>query len=127
MAEIEKIGGSDTKWDAATIEERRKVITELVNRPINFDVILSFAHHGKEVTCELCGNKERGGYWCKPCIHHSWCCVCCILLGIPNYTTGVYIIKTGPVQDTRLSPLELHREMAARRAMEEKLKKRKTK
>ncbi|GAI73467.1 unnamed protein product, partial [marine sediment metagenome] len=27
MAEIEKIGGSDTKWDADTIEERRKVFS----------------------------------------------------------------------------------------------------
>lgn len=89
---IEKIGGSDTKWKAETIEERRKEITALVNRRIDFDVILSYAHHGKELTCELCGNLERGGYWCNPCIHHSWCCVCCLLLGIPNYATGVYLI-----------------------------------
>ena len=90
---IEKIGGSDTKWNADTIEERRRVITELVNRPIKFDVILSYAHYGVEVTCELCGCQERSGYWCRPCIHHNWCCVCCILLGIPNYSTSVYIIK----------------------------------
>ena len=93
MAEIEKIGGSDTKWKADTIEERRRVITELVNRSIDFDVILSYSNHGKEVSCELCGNRERNGYWCKPCIHHNWCCVCCILLGIPNYATGLYIVS----------------------------------
>jgi len=96
---FKKIGGSDTKWNADTIEERRKVITELVNRQIDFDAILSYAHHGKEITCELCGNKERTGYWCKPCIHPDWCCICCILLGIPNYSTGVYILaedKGGP-------------------------------
>jgi hypothetical protein len=93
VAEFEKIGGSDTKWRAESIEERRNVITDLVNRRIDFDTILKYAHHGKEVDCELCGNRDRGGYWCKPCIHPTWCCVCCILLGIPNYATGVYIIK----------------------------------
>ena len=90
---MEKIGGSDTKWRADTIEERRQEITKLVNREIQFDVILRYAHNGKEVTCELCGNRERSGYWCKPCIHPRWCCICCILLGIPNYYTGVYLIK----------------------------------
>ncbi len=91
--DIEKIGGSNTKWNADTIEQRRKVITGLVNRKIDFDVVLKYSHHGEKITCELCGGKEeRTGYWCKPCIHHSWCCVCCILLGIPNYHTGVYII-----------------------------------
>ncbi len=89
---IEEIAGSTTKWNADTIEERRKVITGLVNREIQWDIILCYAHHGEEVTCELCGNKDRSGYWCKPCIHSNWCCVCCILLGIPNYATGVYII-----------------------------------
>lgn len=93
MAELEKIGGSDTKWNADTIEERRRIITELVNRPIQFDQILWFAHHGKDVTCELCGTKDKGDYWCRPCIHHAWCCVCCILLGIPNYAIGVYALR----------------------------------
>ncbi len=92
---IGKIGGSDTKWKADTIEERRKVITELVNRKIDFEAILRYAHHGREITCELCGGRERTEYWCKPCIHHGWCCVCCILLGVPNYSTGVYLITGG--------------------------------
>jgi hypothetical protein len=93
VAEIEKIGGSDTKWTSETIAGRRLEIATLVQRDIDFDAILAYSHLGKEVTCKLCGNKERGGYWCKPCIHHNWCCVCCILLGIPNYYTGVYVIK----------------------------------
>ncbi len=52
---FEKIGGSDTKWKADTIEQRRKVITELVNRKIDFDTILKYANHGDERTCDLCG------------------------------------------------------------------------
>jgi len=92
---LEHVGGSSTKWTADTIEERRQVIAQLVNRPIKWDVILSYSHHGQEVTCELCGNKDRGNYWCKPCIHHSWCCICCILLGIPNYCTGMYVLRGG--------------------------------
>lgn len=87
-----KIGGSDTGWHTNTIEERRAKITELVDRKIDWDVILRYAHHGKLVDCELCGNEQYGGYWCKPCIHKGWCCVCCILLGVPNYSTGVYIL-----------------------------------
>lgn len=92
---FEKIGGCNTCWYVNTIEERQAKITELANRPIQWDLILSLQHHGKLTRCELCGNEQYGGFWCSPCIHHSWCCVCCILLGVPNYATGVYVITEG--------------------------------
>lgn len=92
---VRKIGGSDTCWNAKTVDEKRAKITELINRPVQWDVIRRYRDHGKLVTCELCGNEDYSEFWCKPCIHRGWCCECCILLGIPNYATGVYIIGGG--------------------------------
>ena len=89
---VRKIGGSDTCWRVKTVEEKIAKIQELITRPIKWNIIRAYQQHGKKVTCELCGNEDYSGYWCKPCIHPSWCCECCLLLGVPNYATGVYII-----------------------------------
>ena len=92
--EFEKIGGSDTHWNAKKVQEKIEKIQELINRPIQWDIIRRYRGNGKLVNCELCGNEDYSGYWCKPCIHPGWCCECCILFGIPNYCTGLYVIKT---------------------------------
>jgi len=93
--ELLKIAGSSTKWETKTIEERIEKIVDLVNRRIRWDVIRSYAKLGELRNCEICGEKESGGFWCKPCTHKTWCCICCILLGIPNYSTGVFVIGAG--------------------------------
>jgi len=56
---------------------------------IKWDMIKCFETRGKRVQCKVCGSEGYGGYWCKPCIHHGWCCECCILLGIPFYGTSM--------------------------------------
>lgn len=66
---------------------------EFINRPnIKWDIIKSYTQHGKLVKCKVCGNEDYSGYWCSPCIHHDWCCECCILLGIPYYGGGMYVM-----------------------------------
>lgn len=90
--EVKKIGGSDTCWRAKTVEEKIAKIDQLIHRPIKWNIIRAYEHHGEKITCELCGNEDYSGYWCKPCIHPGWCCECCILVGVPNYATGVYVI-----------------------------------
>ena len=98
---FEKIGGADSCWRAKTPEQKIAKIQQLLTRPIQWDMILCFKESGRKLTCELCGNEDFGRYYCKPCIHHTWCCECCILLGIPNYQTGVYVVSaTKPAQST---------------------------
>ena len=64
---------------------------KFIYRPsIKWDIIKSYQGHGKPVKCKVCGNNGSGGYWCSPCIHHGWCCECCILLGSPFYGGGIY-------------------------------------
>ncbi len=87
-----QIAGSSTKWDAATVEEKIRKIDALIHRPIQWDVIRQYQRQGQELTCELCGNQAFGRYWCRPCIHRGWCCECCILLGVPNYETAVFVL-----------------------------------
>lgn len=60
---------------------------------IKWDIIHSYESHGKPVRCKVCGNDGVGGYWCGPCIHHDWCCDCCILLGTPFYGGGIYMLR----------------------------------
>jgi len=65
---------------------------KFIYRPeIKWDIIKSYAHSGKVVKCKICGNQDWGGYWCSPCIHRDWCCECCILLGHPFYSGGIYV------------------------------------
>ena len=52
------------------------------------------------VKCEVCGDFDYGGYWCRPCIHPDFCCECCILMGIPEYSTGVFFIDKKGVRGT---------------------------
>jgi hypothetical protein len=84
---------STTKWDAKTIEDRIKKIDQLIHRnlewKINYGIVKA---NGKLKTCEICGNEDYGDGWCGPCIHRTWCCVCCMLLGIPNYSTAIFKI-----------------------------------
>jgi len=70
-----------------------KTADKFVYRNIEWHIIKSFESHGKDVECKICGQKDKGGYWCSPCIHHDWCCECCILLGNPGYSTGVYSLS----------------------------------
>jgi len=81
---------------------------EFINRTnIQWDIIKSYFRHLKQkvgrmafsewlqkhmVHCKVCGNEDYGGYWCRPCIHHDFCCECCILMGAPNYSVGMAII-----------------------------------
>jgi hypothetical protein len=59
---------------------------------IQWNIIKSYAaQYGKRITCKVCGNEGYGHYWCRPCIHHDFCCECCILLGNPHYGGGMYI------------------------------------
>lgn len=58
---------------------------------IKWDIIKNYAHSGKTVKCKVCGSQDWGGYWCSPCIHREWDCECCILLGNPFYSAGIYI------------------------------------
>jgi len=69
---------------------------EFINRPnIKWDIIKSFVGHGKLIRCRVCGNEDYSGYWCRPCIHRSrFCCECCILMGVPNYSVGMAVIGT---------------------------------
>ena len=92
MVKAVKVCGFSNKWNVKTIEDRIKRIDKLIHRPIRWDIILQYAKNGELRSCEICGEKERGGYWCHPCIHPTWCCICCILLGIPNYATSMWII-----------------------------------
>jgi len=71
---------------------------EFINRNIQWAVIKSYFMHGKLVHCKVCGNEDYGGYWCGPCIHHDFCCECCILMGIPYYSGGIAIIGTRKCQ-----------------------------
>lgn len=50
------------------------------------------------VTCEVCGDLDHGGYWCRPCVHRDFCCECCILMGIPEYSCGVFDIDGEGIQ-----------------------------
>ena len=59
---------------------------------IQWKIIKSYAQYGKRITCKVCGNEGYGGYWCRPCIHHDFCCECCILIGIPYYGGGMYVM-----------------------------------
>jgi len=90
--EFIRVGGTSTKWNAKTIEERIKKIEQLVHRQIPWSLIRQHASKGQLIHCEICGEHESGGFHCKPCIHPRWCCICCILLGIPNYETSVLIL-----------------------------------
>jgi len=94
VAGVRKIGGGSTRWavDAAPEAKRRKM-EERTGRPIKWDVIKKFERRGELRRCEICGTESFGGYWCRPCIHPRWCCECCILLGIPNYETAVYVVE----------------------------------
>jgi len=74
-------------------EEKTRIITKLVNRPIKWGLVKMAEKEGKLLKCEVCGNEGYGGFWCKPCIHYTWCCECCILLGIPNYYTAIFVIE----------------------------------
>lgn len=65
---------------------------EFINRPnVQWNIIKSYARHGKLIVCKVCGDEGYSAYWCQPCIHRSrFCCECCILLGIPYYGGGMY-------------------------------------
>jgi len=84
---------ASTKWNAKSVEARIAKIEQLIHRRIQWRMILTHASEGELRECEVCGESEKGGYWCRPCIHKDWCCICCILLGIPNYETTL-LVKT---------------------------------
>ena len=69
-----------------------KKARDFMTRRIQWNVIKAYQFHerSREVTCEVCNKKERGGYWCSPCVHHDFCCECCILMGIPEYSSGLF-------------------------------------
>jgi len=92
MGKLRKIGGSTRRWFTRTVEERIAKIDELIHRPIKWEIIRSLAPKGELRRCEICGEEESGGFWCNPCIHKTWCCICCILLGVPNYEVGMFIL-----------------------------------
>jgi len=94
MPKFVKLGGSSTKWNTRTVEERIRKIESLIHRPIRWDIIRRFSVKGEIRRCEICGEEESGGFWCRPCIHRTWCCICCILLGIPNYEVGLWVLTT---------------------------------
>lgn len=69
-------------------------IIAYINRPVQWNIIFSYARDPrvKRITCEICSQEGSTRIWCTPCIHGNWCCECCIALGIPNYSTGFYIL-----------------------------------
>lgn len=69
-----------------------KTADKFIYREIRWDIIKGYGSKGKFVECKVCGQQGRGSYWCSPCIHHDWCCECCILLGYPGYGGGMFSI-----------------------------------
>jgi len=89
---VKKIGG-DRNFVGDTIEEKKKFFEEALNRDVEWHIVKVLEEDGEDRKCEICGMEGKGGYFCDPCIHGTWCCECCILLGIPNYSTGVFLIS----------------------------------
>lgn len=69
-------------------------IVAYINRRVKWDIIFSYISQPrvKRVNCEICKQDDFTKVWCTPCIHSNWCCECCIALGIPNYSTGIFSI-----------------------------------
>jgi len=89
---VEKIGGN-RNFVGDTIEEKKEFFKKALKRDIKWSIIKALEEKGKNRTCEICGMEGKGGYFCEPCIHRTWCCECCILLGIPNYSTSVFLVS----------------------------------
>ncbi len=70
-------------------------VIEYVNRPVKWNIIFSYTSQPqvKRINCEICKQDDFTKVWCSPCIHQNWCCECCIALGIPNYSSGFFVIS----------------------------------